>query len=121
MASAIDWFDIPVDDMERARVFYAEVLGGDLGEPQAFNDGHMSILPHSNGVGGALVKSKLLEPSSSAGIIYLNGGDDLSKPLGRVEAAGGKVIADKMSIGPNGYIALFLDTEGNRVGLHSAA
>lgn len=53
--------------------------------------------------------------------IYLEGGNDLSVPLSRVESAGGKVILPKTSIGNNGFIALFIDTEGNKVGFHSLA
>jgi predicted enzyme related to lactoylglutathione lyase len=52
-------------------------------------------------------------------MVYLSGGEDLSAPLGRVEAAGGKVVMPKTSIGEHGFCAMFLDTEGNRVGLHS--
>jgi predicted enzyme related to lactoylglutathione lyase len=52
-------------------------------------------------------------------LVYLNGGDDLSVPLSRVEAAGGKIIVPKTSLGPNGFMAQFLDTEGNKVAFHS--
>jgi hypothetical protein len=51
--------------------------------------------------------------------VYLDGGNDLSVPLGRVESAGGTVILPKTSIGNNGFIALFIDTEGNKIGFHS--
>ena len=51
--------------------------------------------------------------------VYLNGGDDLNIPLGRVEAAGGKIIMPKTDIQENGFIAQFIDTEGNRVAFHS--
>jgi len=57
--------------------------------------------------------------SAMGSMVYLNGGDDLSVPLSRVEAAGGKVLLDKMSIGEYGFIAYFLDSEGNKVALHS--
>lgn len=123
MASAVNWFDIPVTDMNRAKAFYSTLLGGELHDEA--NDvamgkaGAMAILPFQDGVGGALMQGDDYTPSRQGSIVYLNGGDDLSVPLGKVEAAGGKVLTDKISIGENGFIAFLLDTEGNRVGLHS--
>lgn len=123
MASAANWFDIPVTDMNRAKAFYSTLLGGELHDEA--NDvtmgkaGAMAILPFQDGVGGALMQGDDYTPSRQGSIVYLNGGDDLSVPLGKVEAAGGEVLTDKISIGENGFIAFFLDTEGNRVGLHS--
>lgn len=123
MASAVNWFDIPVTDMNRAKAFYSTLLGGELHDEA--NDvamgkaGAMAILPFQDGVGGALMQGDDYTPSRQGSIVYLNGGDDLSVPLGKVEAAGGKVLTDKIRIGENGFIAFFLDTEGNRVGLHS--
>lgn len=123
MASAVNWFDIPVTDMNRAKAFYSTLLGGELHDEA--NDvamskaGAMAILPFQDGVGGALMQGDDYTPSRQGSIVYLNGGDDLSVPLGKVEAAGGEVLTDKISIGENGFIAFFLDTEGNKVGLHS--
>ena len=122
MASALNWFEIPVTDLDRAKAFYGEVLAGELTLQDMDGEGTMAILPYEDGVGGALVKSETwnYKPSQEGSIVYLNGGDDLSVPLGRVESAGGKVLVDKMGIGENGFIAFFQDTEGNKVGLHSA-
>ena len=117
MASAVNWFDIPVTDMNRAKAFYGTLLGGEL--TMLGEAGTMAILPFQDGVGGALMQGDDYKPSQQGSIVYLNGGDDLSGPLGKVEAAGGEVLMDKLSIGENGFIAFFLDTEGNRVGLHS--
>ena len=123
MANAINWFDIPVTDMNRAKAFYSTLLGGALydvaNDPKLGEAGAMAVLPFQDGVGGALMQGDGYTPSQQGSVIYLNGGDDLSVPLGKVEAAGGEVLTDKMSIGENGFIAFFLDTEGNRVGLHS--
>ncbi len=70
--------------------------------------------------GGALVKHADYRPSATGTVVYLNAGADLALPLGRVETSGGKVITPKTKISDEaGYYALFLDTEGNRVGLHS--
>jgi predicted enzyme related to lactoylglutathione lyase len=70
-------------------------------------------------IGGGLVEEKGYEPSQTGALIYLNGGDDLSVPLSRVEAAGGKIIVPKKSIGDNGFMAQFSDTEGNKMAFHS--
>ncbi len=119
MASALNWFDIPVTDMNRAKAFYSALLSGELTLEEMGEAGAMAVLPYGDGVGGALMQGEDYTPSRQGSIVYLNGGDDLNVSLGKVEAAGGKVLMDKMSIGENGFIAFFLDTEGNRVGLHS--
>lgn len=123
MANALSWFEIPVDNLERAIKFYSTVLEAELPK-QDMGTSVMAFLPAQDGVGGAIVhvhdKSWAYKPSHSGSIVYLNGGDDLSIPLSRVEAAGGKVITPKTDIGQDfGYFAFFEDTEGNRVGLHS--
>ena len=122
MANALNWFEIPVTNLGRAKAFYEKVLDAELIDAEMDESGmEMAMFPASDGVGGGLVKSEEWDyvPSRNASIIYLNGGDDLSVPLGKVKAAGGEVVQDKMGIGENGFIALFVDSEGNRVGLHS--
>ena len=125
MANVVNWFDIPVSNLDRARTFYSAVLDTeltppmDLGMEGSSEDGVQAIFPAREGVGGALVQSDNYKPSQEGSVVYLNGGDDLNIPLGKVEAAGGKIVMDKMSIGENGFIAFFSDTEGNKVGLHS--
>ena len=122
MANSINWFEIPAKNFERACKFYAEVLGGELHEMQMENH-RLGFLPNWNqqdgGVGGAVVAGEGYEPTEKGSIVYLNGGEDLSGPLEKVEAAGGKVITPKTSIGENGFVAHFMDTEGNRVAFHS--
>ena len=89
-------------------------------QPVENGPNNMSFFPFAPGVAsGALVASKESKPSGDGTVVYLNGGDDLSVPLKRVGTAGGEVLADKTSIGEHGFIAYFLDTEGNRVALHS--
>lgn len=73
----------------------------------------------NGGVGGGIVQGDGFEPSRDGALIYLNGGEDLSGPLSKVEAAGGKILMQKTSIRPNGFMAHFVDTEGNKVALHS--
>jgi uncharacterized protein len=121
MANVINWFEIPAKNFERACKFYQSVLGGDVQVMDMPGGGKMGMLPGSmtDNVGGAVVHAEGYEPSAKGSIVYLNGGKDLSTPLSRVEKAGGKVTIPKMSIGQNGFIAHFTDTEGNRVALHS--
>lgn len=119
MKNALNWFEIPVKNFERAKTFYSKVLGTDIGE-MPFPDGRYGIIAwDQEGVGGGLVQCEGYEPSDKGTIVYLNGGEDLSGPLSRVETAGGKIMMPKTSIGQNGFMAHFMDTEGNRVALHS--
>ncbi len=120
MAHAINWFEIPAKNFDRAKTFYETVLGIQMMMP--FPEMKYAMFPADmqNGeIGGGLIEEKGYEPSQTGVLIYLNGGDDLSVPLSRVEAAGGKIIVPKTSIGSNGFMAQFTDTEGNKVAFHS--
>ncbi len=120
MASAINWFEIPAVNFERAVEFYSKVLASDLARMNSGFD--MAFLPHSEGsVGGCVTHGNGNKPSAEGAFIYLNGGDDLAVPLARVEPAGGTVVMPKTAIGPNGFMAVFMDTEGNRLAFHSMA
>ena len=119
MENKVVWFELPVTDLERAMKFYTEVMGIEF-DIQEDEQSRMAFFPFEPGeASGALVLSDGYVPSNTGPVIYLNGGTDLSEQLGRVEAAGGKVTLPKMSIGENGNIAHFEDTEGNRVAFHS--
>jgi uncharacterized protein len=120
MTNAINWFEIPVTDFTRAKKFYETLYGAEIME-MPFPDGKYGMLPADmqNGVGGGIVQGEGFEPSAKGTIVYLNGGNDLSTPLSKVESAGGKILMPKTAIGANGFMAHFLDTEGNRVALHS--
>jgi uncharacterized protein len=120
MANMTVWFELPVVDLDRAIKFYSTVFGFQM-RVQEFDGVPMGFFPMEGfDNGGALVKGDDYQPSSRAATVYFNGGDDLSEPLSRVEAAGGKLVVPKTDIGEGmGYFAIFLDTEGNRVGLHS--
>lgn len=120
MAHVINWFEIPAKNFERAKSFYETILGINMimHSPEMKYAMFPADMQHGE-IGGGLVEEKGFEPSQAGSLIYLNGGDDLSVPLSKVEAAGGKVIIPKTSIGANGFMARFTDTEGNRIAFHS--
>jgi predicted enzyme related to lactoylglutathione lyase len=121
MSNALDWFEIPVVELARARRFYESLLQATLRE-ETFNGQSMVILPYQQGgVGGALMLGEQFTPSAQGTVVYLGAGDDLDGALARVEAAGGRVLSGKIHLSDDiGSIAFFMDTEGNRIGLHSA-
>jgi len=120
MINAINWFDIPVNDFIRAKKFYETLFYAEILE-MPFPGGQYGVLPCNmeNGVGGGIVKGEGFTPSNRGSLVYLNGGDDLNIPLSRIEGAGGKILFPKTSIGGSGFMAHFIDTEGNKVALHS--
>ena len=119
MANAINWFELPSNNFQRAIKFYGEVLKTEL-QPVDMPGAKMAFFPTAdNGVGGCVINGEGHTPSMEGSLIYLNGGDDLADPLSRVKAAGGEVLLPKTSIGEHGHFAIFKDTEGNRVAFHS--
>jgi hypothetical protein len=121
MSNALNWFEIPVTDLARAKRFYGSVLQAELRE-ESMSGRKMAIFPYEqkSGVGGALLQDEALVPGAQGAVIYLNAGDDLDGALSRIEPAGGKILLGKTLISEDiGSIAHFLDTEGNRVALHS--
>lgn len=120
MSNALNWFEIPVTDLARAKEFYGRVLQSELRE-ETMAGMSMAILPYQDGgVGGALIQGEPHAPSAQGTVVYLNAGNDLAGALHRVEAAGGKVVMGATHLSDQiGSIAMFLDSEGNRVALHS--
>ena len=124
MQHAISWFEIPSSDLKRAQQFYETIFGISL-FPMDMEGIQMRMFPiddPATGIGGAVVYSEGFHtPTATDGVlIYLNGNPDLQSVLGKVEAAGGKILLPKTQIAPEyGYMGIFLDTEGNRIGLHS--
>jgi len=120
MVNVINWFEIPAVDLNRAVKFYSEVMGVKFYITE-FGGFKMAFFPmEGNGVGGALCQGEWYKPSQEGTIIYLNANPDLSVPLSRIETAGGKVIMNKKWISEDiGYMAMFVDSEGNRVAFHS--
>lgn len=118
MSNAINWFEIPASDIDRAVTFYSSILAAEL-QKNEMGGYNMAFFP-ADGVSGALVQGDGYVPSETGIVPYLNGGDDLSEILSRVESAGGTVILPKTKISDDiGYMAFFKDSEGNKVGLHS--
>jgi len=124
MQNAISWFEIPSSDLARATRFYETIFGVKLA-PLDLDNIKMWMFPVDNPatqVGGAVVFSAgFYKPSSTDGpLIYLNGNPDVQAVLDKVEQAGGKIMVPKTEISPDyGYMAVIIDTEGNRIGLHS--
>ncbi|WP_407524037.1 VOC family protein [Lacibacter sp. MH-610] len=124
MKDAISWFEIPASDIDRATKFYEAIFNIKL-NPLDLPNIKMRMFPLDdpmNGVGGAVVDSGgFHKPSATDGpLIYLNGNPDVQNVLSKVEAAGGKIMVPKTQISEEyGYMAVFLDTEGNRIALHS--
>lgn len=123
MKNAINWFEIPVNEFDRAKKFYEEVLQVEMFYMEMKeNNSQWGIFPfdhESGGIGGGIVKGPGYEVSQKGVLLYLNGGDDLAIPLARIEKAGGQILLSKTSLGENGFMAQFIDTEGNKVALHS--
>jgi predicted enzyme related to lactoylglutathione lyase len=122
MVTTLNWFEIPATDFARAKAFYATVLDVQIqDDPNPKSQyAYLPSDPKKGGFGGAIAGGPNFVPSMTGTTVYIDGGNDLSVPLGRVEAAGGKVILPKTAIGENrGFIALMIDTEGNKVGFHS--
>ena len=124
MANLFNWVEIPTSDMERAKVFYRTILGVEDLQQQNMGDMLYTFLPMQPGdVGGALVQHPNYAPGQGQGVcVYLVVQGDLNDTLAKVESAGGKIVIAKMSLGDMspGYIAQFIDSEGNRLGLWSA-
>jgi uncharacterized protein len=119
MKNVVVWFEIPVKDLGRAIEFYSKMLSIDM-KAVEYGPTKMAFFPfNEDSVSGALVADDENRSSEKGTLIYLNGGEDLSTPLSRIASAGGKILQEKMSIGEHGFVAIFLDTEGNRVALHS--
>lgn len=119
--NAINWFDLPATDIDRAIKFYSTILDQPVKKDEFSGMPHGIFPSDQAGVGGALVLSPRHVPADDRGpVIYLNAGNDLDGILSRVEGAGGNVIMPKKAIPPQGFIAWIRDSEGNRVGLHQS-
>lgn len=121
--NALNWFEIHVADLARAKRFYDTILDTTLQQIDSEGGCQMAIFPYDqeNGVGGALSKMDQCGPAAGGTVVYLNVEGDLDGVLSRVVPAGGKIVRERMAIPPHGFIGIIGDTEGNVVGLHSMA
>ena len=121
-SNALNWFEIPVLDLQRAKHFYQVAFSIHM-EEMNMPGMEMASFPYEPGKGkasGGLAKSENHKPSKEGVVIYLNANPDMADVLGRIESEGGQVEMGKTLISPEiGYMAFFIDTEGNRIGLHS--
>jgi predicted enzyme related to lactoylglutathione lyase len=119
MANQVVWCDIPISDLDRAIKFYSAVLGQAVSK-ESHGEMNFGLLPHTDGsVSGCLVKSDDAKPSTNGPLVYLNCEDRLDAAISTVEKNGGKILKPKHQIGPYGFCAVILDSEGNRIALHS--
>ena len=119
----IGWFDIYVEDMDRAQAFYETVLDTTLSSMDDPNDPTAQMRAFgddfiSHGAGGALVRLEHAQPGPGGSMVYFSC-DDCAVEEARVSAAGGSVVRPKSSIGDHGFVSIVTDSEGNMVGLHS--
>ncbi|WP_408036172.1 VOC family protein [Tenacibaculum aestuarii] len=120
MKSYVSIFEIPATNITRAVNFYKEILGIEI-ERLDFPGMEMGLFPYQGQmVTGVIIKGEGYEPSASGVTIYLNGGDNLQTIIDKVEEHGGNIVIPKTPhADENGYFAIFLDSEGNKIGLHS--
>ena len=117
--NAINWFEIPCEDLERAATFYEKLLGTPMHRetmetPMAF------FASERTGTGGTLVKRPFQKPGRGGAMVYLNCDGELDAVLSRVPKAGGLVLMPKTPVpGGHGHFACLRDSEGNHIGLHS--
>ncbi|MBI3511929.1 MAG: VOC family protein [Bacteroidetes bacterium] len=120
--NTLNWFELPVADFDRAKKFYETIFGitfhvMDFG---GFKMGLFPAEPGSGKLNGAICHGEWYKPSKDGALIYFNCNPDLQASLDKIETAGGKILRPKTQISPDyGYMAMFMDTEGNRVALHS--
>jgi hypothetical protein len=122
MTNAINWFEIPVTDMDRAQRFYETLLARSL-QRENFGGEMLALFPYDQpATGGCLVQASAAAPAGGGIRIYLDCMPGIDAALARVEAAGGSIVAPKSALPSDmGFIAHVRDTEGNEVGLHAMA
>lgn len=125
LGNALNWFEIPVEDFDRAKKFYETIFNYQMPE-STLGPAHMGFFLYDfqgGKAGGAIVHNPdFFTPSQNGSLIYLNCQPDLQIILDKVEPAGGNISMQKTLISPEqnlGYWALIIDSEGNRVALHS--
>ncbi len=118
--NVVNWFEIPVLDLERAIKFYEKVFGYQLTKEsmEGYSMAFFPMTENASGAAGTLMKAENYAPSHTGTMVYFSV-DDIDEVLRRVNANGGSIVLPKKNIGKYGFIAHFEDTEGNRIALHS--
>lgn len=121
MKNLVSIIEIPASDFPRAVAFYQTILNVAIQEVDMAGT-QMGVLPNEAGtVNVVVVKGSDYTPTTEGAVVYLNAGKDLQPMLDKVAQNGGMVIVPKTEISPEmGFFALFIDTEGNKLGLHSS-
>lgn len=115
----VSWFEIPATDFHQAVQFYNHIFGIEM-EQNITDINAMAFFPVTTGIGGAVIAGPGSIPSDTGPLIYLNGGNDLDNVLSKVEEAGGRIVMPKTLIAEEaGYFAIFIDSQGNKLALHS--
>ncbi len=121
---SVSWFEIPTTDINRAQKFYETILDIEM-VPMNFPNLQMRMFPVQDpmggGISGALTHApEFYQPQQNGVLVYLNANPDVQLVLDRIVAAGGKIVVPKTEVSPEiGFMAVFIDSEGNRVALHS--
>jgi predicted enzyme related to lactoylglutathione lyase len=122
-ANALNWFEIPATDIARAQKFYETVFAvtmHEMGEMAGMKMLGFPSDPMNGKVSGGLVHSQMHTPSQNGVVVYLNANPSIQEVIDRIEPAGGKVVMPRTVISHEiGVMAFFVDTEGNRIGLHA--
>lgn len=119
MPNHIVWVDIPVLHLDRAIRFYSAIMGVQV-ERVDYPGMSIGSFPHKDGeAAGCLYMSETVNPSADGPLVYLNVHGRIDEAIEAVEPSGGRLVQAKESIGPFGFRAIILDTEGNRIALHS--
>ena len=121
-SNTVNWFEIPTTDIGRAQKFYETIFDIEM-QPLPMPEFEMVAFPMEMGNGkvhGALCRHEMYTPSADGVTIYLNANPDIQAVIDRIEPAGGKIVIPKTQISEDiGYMAFFIDSEGNRVALHA--
>lgn len=121
-SNSLNWFEIPATDITRAKSFYEKVFSikmDDMGEMMGMKMVGFPAEMGSGKVNGGLAQSQMHKPSKDGAVVYLNANPSIQTVIDRIEPAGGKVVMPKTQISPEiGWMAFFIDSEGNKVGVH---
>ena len=121
--NSLNWFEVPAIDIARAKKFYETIFNIQMMDMPEMMGMKMAGFPAEMGSGkanGALAQSPMHKPSMDGCVIYLNANPDIDAVINRIEGAGGKIAMPKTAIGKDiGSMAFFIDTEGNKIGLHA--